>query len=289
MNCCSPTVPVKALIIMKSQHIAMTIDEFHVMPRKLGWKHEYWNGQAHITPSYSGVVTATMSVQPRPVMPTCTVRSIVEADTPGLYTAYVAGFEDTIDYCDWQLAAIQSAAEETLAGYFAGQRGKPLAASQVALDQAAVIGAVFIVEKKDGQPFLDLLFVMPQWHRKGVATTLVAAAINQLAAAGYHTFTSRFWLGNEESRAWHHRFGFVDEPNQFLAGAYYRHAQYELERDEILGHLTPVERDALVAEEKYWKDERERLEKEELAAMQTLMYNTRADDTAADDADEEEA
>lgn len=187
------------------------------------------------------------------------------------------------------MAAIQSAAEETLAGYFAGKRGKPLPASQVALDQTTIIGAAFIVEKKDGQPFLDLLFVVPQWHRKGVATTLVATAINELATAGYHTFTSRFWLGNAESRAWHHRFGFVDEPNQFLAGAYYRHAQYELERDKILGHLTPAERDTLVAERTYWKHERERLEAEELAAMQTLMYNRTADDTAADDADEEEA
>lgn len=267
----------------------MTIDEFHVMPRKLGWKHEYWNGQAHITPSHSGVVTAAMPVQPRPVTPSCTVRSIVEADMPGLYTAYVAAFEDTIDYCDWQLAAIQKAAEETLTGYFAGRRGKPLPASQVALDQTTIIGAAFIVEKKDGQPFLDLLFVVPQWHRKGVATALVGTAVNQLAAAGYLTLTSRFWLGNEESRAWHHRFGFVDEPNQFLAGAYYRHAQYELERDEILGHLTPAERDALVAEREYWKRERKRLEKEELAAMKMLMYNTTTDDTAADDADEDEA
>lgn len=266
----------------------MTIDEFHVMPRKLGWKHEYWDGQAHITPSHSGVVTTTMTVQPRPVTPRCAVRSIREEDLPGLYTAYVAAFEDTIDYCDWQLAAIRRAAEETLAGYFAGERGKPLAASQVAFHQSDIIGAAFLVEKQDGQPFLDLLFVVPQWHRKGVATTLVGTALNQLAAAGYHTFTSRFWLGNEESRAWHHRFGFVDEPNQFLAGAYYRHAQYELERDEILGHLTPAEREALVAEKKYWKHERERLEEEELAAMQALMYNRTADDTAADDADEDD-
>lgn len=274
---------------MKSQHIPMTSDEFHVMPHKLGWKHEYWDGQAHITPSHSTVVTTTLPVQPRPVTPVGTIRSIVEADMAGLYTAYVAAFEDTIDYCDWQLAAIQSAAQATLTGYFAGERGKPLVASQVALHDREVVGAAFMVEKRNGQPFLDLLFVVPQWHRQGVATALVGTAVNQLAAAGYHTLTSRFWLGNEESRTWHHRFGFVDKPNQFLAGAYYRHAQHELERDKILGQLTPAARDALVAEKKYWKNERERLEKEELAAMRTLMYNTRADDTAADDADEEEA
>lgn len=272
---------------MKSQHIPMTIDEFHVMPHKLGWKHEYWNGQAHITPSYSGIVTAALPVQPRPVTPACTVRSVVEADMAGLYAAYVAAFEDTIDYCDWQLAAIQSAAQETLTGYFAEQRGKPLPATQVALHDTEMIGAAFIVEKKNGQPFLDLLFVVPQWHRKGIAITLVGTALNELAAAGYHTFTSRFWLGNEESRTWHHRFGFVDEPNQFLAGAYYRHAQHELERHEILGHLTLAERDALVAEEAYWQQERKRLEKEELAAMQAFMYNTTTDDAANDEAADE--
>jgi GNAT superfamily N-acetyltransferase len=262
---------------MKSQHIPMTIDEFHLMPRKLGWKYEYWDGQAHTTPSHSGVVTTSMPVQPRPVQWSCTIRALVEADLAGLYTPYVAAFADSMDYCDWKLADIKLAAEQTLAGYFAGRRGQPLPASQVALDGTAMIGAALIVQKKNGQPFLDLLFVAPQWHRKGVATALVATALNHLAAAGYRTLTSRFVLGNEESRAWHHSFGFVDEPDQFLAGAYYRHAHHELQRRTTLGTLTPAERDALVAEREHWKKEVKRLEalamEQGLAAMDALLYN----------------
>lgn len=226
----------------------MTIDEFHLMPRKLGWKHEYWDGHAHITPSYSGVVTATLAVQPRPVHAPCLVRSVGEADQPGLQIAYLAAFQDTIDYCDWQLADIEAAAAENLTSYFAGKRGQPLAASQVAVSDTEVVGAALMVQKQNGQPFLDLLFVIPQWHRKGVATALVATALNDLAAAGYHTLTSRFWLGNEESRAWHHGFGFVDEPDLFLARAYYYQAQYELERREALGNLTSAAQAALRAE-----------------------------------------
>lgn len=237
---------------MKSQHIPMTIAEFHMMPRQLGWKHEYWDGQAHIMPSHSGVVTATVAVQPRPVRASCMIRPVTEADLPGLYPAYLAAFQDTIDYCDWQLPDIETAAHENLTNFFAGKRGQPLSAAQVAIHAATVVGAALLVQKRNGQPFLDLLFVVPDWHRKGVATALVATALNALAAAGYQSLVSRFWLGNVESRTWHHNFGFVDEPDLFVMRAYYAHAQDELNRREALGNLTPAEHTALVAERDHW-------------------------------------
>ncbi len=219
---------------MKSQHIPMTIDEFHVMPRRLGWKHEYWDGCAHIAPSHAGIATTTVVVQPRPVQAPCVIRAVTEADMPGLERAYLTAFQDTIDYCDWALTDIQRAADNNLASFFAGMRGPPLPAAQIAIHGTDVVGAVLIVEKPNGQPFLDLLFVIPAWHRKGVATALVAAALNELAAMGYQSLTSRFMLGNVESRAWHHRFGFVDEPDLFLArgaqlGGCFQHLENSLQ------------------------------------------------------------
>lgn len=37
---------------MRSQHLPMTIEEFNAIPRKRGWKYEYWNSHAHISPRY---------------------------------------------------------------------------------------------------------------------------------------------------------------------------------------------------------------------------------------------
>ncbi|MEZ4710633.1 MAG: GNAT family N-acetyltransferase [Caldilineaceae bacterium] len=225
----------------------MTIDEFHLMPRKLGWKHEYWDGKAHITPSHV-VVTATVAVAPRAAYTPFTLQPVAAQDVPALEPVYFAAFQDAIDYCDWELAKIKSAAQQNLTSFFAGERGQPMSASRMARHGDEIIGAALIVEKKEQSPFLDLLFVASAFQRQGVATALVAAALNALHAAGFPQLSSRYLLGNAESRSWHHRFAFVDEPDLFTAQALYNHARHEWERQQEIGKLSPAELDALAAE-----------------------------------------
>ena len=246
----------------------MTLDEFHRMPWRLGWKHEYWDGQAQLSPQHISVVTATVKVEPRPVnvaghpsyTPPYEVRPVTEADLPQMLPTYFAAFEETIDYCDWDPARIKIAAKANLESFFAGERGQPLPASQVAVSATEIVGAVLIVEKRNGQPLVDLLFVSPQWHRQGVATALGTAALNALYKAGYQCLTSRFMLGNEASRTWHHHFGFVDEPDLFIARAYFSHAQHEVERHKAMDDLTSAAYAALVAERDHWKQQIEQVE-----------------------------
>ena len=38
---------------MRSQHLPMTVEAYHRLPWKIGWKYEYWDGQVHITPRYN--------------------------------------------------------------------------------------------------------------------------------------------------------------------------------------------------------------------------------------------
>jgi hypothetical protein len=35
---------------MRSQRIRMTVEEYHLLPFKPGWKCEYYDGTAHIQP-----------------------------------------------------------------------------------------------------------------------------------------------------------------------------------------------------------------------------------------------
>lgn len=35
---------------MKSKHIPMSVEEFHLMEHPFGWKTEYFSGKAHLTP-----------------------------------------------------------------------------------------------------------------------------------------------------------------------------------------------------------------------------------------------
>src|SRR5438876_4350 len=43
---------------VKSEHSEMSIEEFELLPIRAGWKYEYWDGRAHITPREHGVIVA---------------------------------------------------------------------------------------------------------------------------------------------------------------------------------------------------------------------------------------
>ena len=237
---------------MKSQHSPMTGDEFQRLPHRLGWTHEYYGDKAHITPSEMAIVTASLPVTRQSVAAPCLLRPPKEDDLNALIPAYYAAFADTIDYCDGEMKAIVKAAQKNLTGFFAGERGRPLPAARLAVDGGKIVGAAMLVEKKDGRAFLDLLFVIPGWRRRGVANALLADALNALHDAGYPELSSRFMLGNEASREWHHRFGFVDKPDRWMTTAYYRHYQHEWERQQAIGALSPAEMAALAAQRDHW-------------------------------------
>lgn len=251
---------------MKSQRIPMTIEEFHRMPHRLGWKHEYYNGQAHITPSESAIVTASLPVAPRPVIAPCSLRPPTEEDLNALIPVYYAAFAESADYCDMEMRMIVKSAQRNLTRYFIGERGRPLPESRLAVDGEKIVGAALLVEEEGKAAFLDLLFVIPAWQRRGVANALLADALNALANAGYPELTSRFRLGNEASREWHHRFGFVDKPDHFMARHYFRHYQHEWERQRESSLLSPAEMETLAGQRDHWQrvidelDERARRE-----------------------------
>jgi GNAT superfamily N-acetyltransferase len=250
---------------MRSQHISMTWQEYELLPLKLGWKYEYWDGQTHISPRHN-VVSVSVALQPRPIRSPWVLRPVITTDEPELIAAYIAAYSDTIDFCDWEANRIEAAAQKDIGDFLAGKRGNPLPASCVAVashpetGNEIIIGAALIIAPGEAAPLLDMLFVLPEWHRKGIATTMVSAALNKLYRSGGETLASRYVLGNEESRAWHQRFGFVEETDLLLVRLYYRHAQHELRRRQQLGGLTEKDRKALTAEHERWKARVEEVE-----------------------------
>ena len=250
---------------MRSQRLPMTWEAFELMARKPGWKYEYWDGQAHISPRHQ-VVTVTVTVQPRPVSAPCRLRPVAPDDESQLVAAYIAAFSDTIEYCDWDPAQMKSSAHTNIRNFFAGKRGQPHPASHVAVSSQAaaageqIVAAALIINNDGKPPLLDMLFVAPAWQRQGLATALVTAALNALHSIGVAALASSYMLGNAESQAWHQQFGFVEEPDLFLAQAYYRQSEHELWRRETIGDLTDAERDLLSAEVERWQRQVEALQ-----------------------------
>jgi GNAT superfamily N-acetyltransferase len=128
-----------------------------------------------------------------------------------LIDLYAAAFEDTYDYCDREPEEVRAEAAREVPRTFGGDEyGWFLAyASRVAEVDGRAVGALLVTEY-EGQPHLTYLFVLPAWQRKGLATALVQSAANALRDAGYTELTSTYRPGNEPSRAWHTKFGFVE-------------------------------------------------------------------------------
>jgi len=230
---------------MRSKHITMPWEEFEVLPRAPGWKYEYWDGTAHITPNHRIVVT-TVAVSPRAVVTAASIRPAVADDETYLKPPFMEAFAEAVDYCDYDEDGLNRGANRDLERIFKSRGGTLFGASRVALDpsEGTPIGAVLVTEGPVN-PLLSILFVVPRWQRNGIANALVSAAINCLDELGEHRFTSAFLLANEASRNWHHRFGFIDEPDLSLAQNYLSNARHELWRRQKLGNLSAAEQKAL--------------------------------------------
>lgn len=244
----------------------MTSEAFHRMEWDLGWKYEYWNGCAHISPRAAAMscvlrigprASASGALDPRPVRP---------SDRDDLILAYLAAFEDSVDYCDWPAEKIREHAEENVDGFFAGSRGEPLPASRILRrsgeSPSPLLGALLVVETRPGHALLDLLFVVPWEQRRGLATAMASSAITELERMGFRRLESRYLLANQASRAWHHRFGFVDEPDLMSARALLAHARHAMERQRLLDGADPHALSRAASELARWKAEVERLDAE---------------------------
>jgi RimJ/RimL family protein N-acetyltransferase len=251
--------------VPRNRAVPMTVEEYNLLPFEPGWKCEYWDGKAHYSPRYHAVVT-TIAVVPRDVNTDCLLRQPAESDIEALTPIYVAAFRETIEYFSQSQDQIAEAARRDLRNYFAGEHGRPTSASCLAIapgsnqDEETVAGAAMVTSTENG-PLLYLLFVAPQWQRHGLAASMVSAAINELHELGEETLTSKYHIGNEQSMAWHQRFGFVEEPDLRRSRLYLQQAKVELWRREKIGVLTQEERAKLTADVARWEAEVKELER----------------------------
>lgn len=252
----------------------MTFEEWELLPRKPGWKYEYWDGEAHISPAHI-LAPVRIAVGPRPVDASFSLEPVTRDAESGLVRTFVDVFRHTIEYCNWDMKSIRESATSHVREYFEGRRGQALQASRLATCGRMVIGAVLVVRLK-GKPILDLLLVRASWRRQGLATALVSAVLNDLHGQGEKVLRSRYHPGNEESAAWHSRFGFYDEPDRWMAQMRWRLAGHELDRHERLRHLSPEEEAKVRAECEHWKTEAARLEEADSRKFRAMRPNRRA-------------
>ncbi len=180
---------------MKSRRIPMTSDEFRHLERKPGWKYEYIEGTAYVSPR-EHLISCSVPTAPRRADSPWLLTTVGPEDAEGLLQAYFAAFRDGIEYCDWPDSAINQDARKVVQGILAGEHGELLPASRLARDHDRIIGTALIIERTPNTALLDAVYVIPDRQHRGLATVLVSDALSQLYATGFQTLESRYQLDN---------------------------------------------------------------------------------------------
>lgn len=255
---------------MKIRRIPMTVEEYLLLPFEPGWKIELAKGVAVFQPR-EAVAVGVLEVAPRAVRCDSAIRPVVPDDAPELLRGFDAAFRDSVDYCGWSRESLEKERLRVVEGFFSGHRGTPLPASRVAIvgpgghEDGAIAGAALVAEHDADSARLDLLFVRDEWRRHGLATALLAAALNALAGSGKRRLIATWMLANAPAVAWYRKAGFREEPDLMNARLYLRAATQELRRLGELGILDDMTRAKLLTEKERWEREAARLE--ELAAQ----------------------
>jgi hypothetical protein len=119
--------------MMNSKHIPISIEEFELMEHPFGWKAEYFDGKAHLTPREHLVRTQTI-LAPKKV---ATAHQIVPVDPlqqERMIVAFLEAFEDSVEFCDWSSNLFHTHVRKNITNYFQGVRGKPHPVSRMVLE-----------------------------------------------------------------------------------------------------------------------------------------------------------
>src|SRR5262245_52243906 len=212
--------------------LALTIDEFHQLPRNAAYRYEYLRGQAHLSPRPRHY-HALLDLQPMTVPEGVEVHPVRAADLVGLIPLFAAVFRTIQPFGSLDDAMRREAARQALERTYHGGDGPWIEpASFVAREEERIVGAILVtllpdadpcewdsyrwtepppvdcVERALGRPHLTWIFVSPWLAGQGIGTALLASAVNQLRAMGYQQLLSTFMIGNESSMLWHWRNGF---------------------------------------------------------------------------------
>ena len=242
---------------LRAIHRRMPFEEFQQLPHRLGWRHEYYGGKAHITPGPT-LVTFVLPLEPRPVQACPGIRPLSEKDLQALHFPFMDAFRLAPEYADYTLDEFRQRTAQYLHGFFGTARGEWSPVSVVVEVQGRIVGAAMVKQRRNG-PLLDCLFVCPDLARQGLGTALVNRIVEELRQGGEAQLVSYAMLANDASIAWHHRFGFREIPDFFVSSLRHRFFFHELERHRHLGDLSLAELAALEETVARYEAEVERL------------------------------
>lgn len=240
---------------MKSQHLSISFPEFELMPQPFGWKVEYYDDKAHLTPRETAIRTK-LTIQEDIAIKTIPYDlQLIDVNYKSqMIKAFYQAFGDSVEFCDWTKKEIRKHADRNINNYFAGVRGVPISQSVMVIepDTRQLIGlALFLIHRKHYYE-LDLLLVNPNYQRQGLATAMVSYVTQQLHQMGVTELYSFYHICNELSQNWHQKFGFKEKCTASFVRLKYAWYRDEVWRLEKLGCVDSLSE--LIKERDFWHE-----------------------------------
>lgn len=213
----------------------MSIDEFHVMEPRLGWKHEYWDGAARLSPQSTAVVDFERPIEERDLLrPRLAagyeLRAIRCEDEQALVGLFIEAFDRSVEYAGWDDEQYHRDAEDCIQSFFGTAtrerfRGRRdgVAEHSLAITSADRIVAAILIRRLRRGPIVEPIMVAEGHQRRGIGHALLQGTLLALQNAGNNKLYSRCHLGNTASLCWHEQSGFREMPNYFVATHRQRH------------------------------------------------------------------
>ncbi|MDZ4657293.1 MAG: GNAT family N-acetyltransferase [Bythopirellula sp.] len=202
--------------------LPMSIDEYHVMDHRLGWKHEYWDGAARLSCQPTAVTTfkldvAAYSPRGKKLANEFMISRDGADDVPSLVDLFLRAFDDGIEFAGYDQTSYLRAAQKSIHSLTGETPSAELEHSFLTVKDDAVIAAGLVRRGKCG-PILEPIMVEPQYQRLGFGTAILSEIVRSLLTAREPVLHSRCHLGNPASLQWHEQNGFREVPDLFAAG-----------------------------------------------------------------------
>lgn len=237
----------------------MTHAEFEELPRQLGWKYEFLEGQVVQTPSPYAVATLRLPLhKPWPMRYGPEAQIVKPEDRRGLERLFYLAFVDSVEYHDCPRGYIRQRATASLGAFLDEASQRWFRAARLIRAGSKVLAGVLIRTCTRG-PIVEPLMVRPSHQRQGMATSLMTQVVNHLLEMGATELFSQCHLANEMSWNWHKKFGFEELPDEWVAIHRARWLRYEWQRRERAEELSAAESDEWRRQTLNWESEAERM------------------------------
>ena len=145
---------------MKSKHFSISLAELEKIPQLFGWKVEYYDDQAHITPRDMAIRTK-LDIHPIVKTSTYNLQPIDAGYKQQMIEVFYQSFLDSAEFCDWTKKDLRKHADRNINNYFIGFRGQPLTQSVMAIEPKTkqVIGGFVFDSQKTA---LRIRFIVSQ-------------------------------------------------------------------------------------------------------------------------------